>query len=263
METDSRVMENDDKSGDDKSGGVRSVTRALALLSALDRKGRNLSEMAAAANISVSTASRLLGTLVAEGFVAQGSNNRYVAGLALTTLLHRTDRWAPLRKVAAESTSALSEELDETSAFFVQAGDDRLCIDSAESSQLVRRVRLTGERGKIYRGAAGKVLLAFGMDGETVDEVLGSMTSFDTPGEPARTVARLKEELQKIRAQGYGFSQHESTNGSWAVAAPVFLQGRMVGALSTVIPDHRFCDEALATAIEATRRVAAEFSQTS
>jgi DNA-binding IclR family transcriptional regulator len=255
MEMDFHQMENDDK-----SGGVRSVTRALALLSALDRKGRNLSEMAAAANISVSTASRLLGTLVASGFVIQGSNNRYVAGLALTTLLHRTDRWAPLRMLAAESTSALCSEIDETSAFFVQFGDDRLCIDSAESSQLVRRVRLTGERGKIYRGAAGKVLLAFGPS-ENVDDILGDMKSFEIPGQADRTVEQLRVELEQVRAQGYGFSQRESTGGSWAVAAPVFMQGKLVGALSAVIPDHRFGEEPLAVTVEATKRIAARFSE--
>ncbi|MGY6250131.1 IclR family transcriptional regulator [Bosea thiooxidans] len=256
-------MENEDKPGsDDKSGSVRSVARALGLLSALDRKGKNLSEMAAAAQISVSTASRLLGTLVAHGFAVQGSNNRYVAGLALTTLLHETDRWAPLRMLAAESTSALCAELDETSAFFVQMGDDRLCIDSAESSQLVRRVRLTGEKGKIYRGAAGKVLLAFGPE-EAVDEILGDIVSFEIPGQRDRTVDELKAELAQTRTQGYGFSHHESTSGSWAVAAPVFIRGRLVGALSAVIPDHRFGQEPLAAAIEATKRVAAEFSKTS
>jgi DNA-binding IclR family transcriptional regulator len=247
---------------EDTSGSVRSVARALSLLSALDRNGRNLSEMAAAANISVSTASRLLGTLVAHGFAAQGSNNRYVAGLALTTLLHRTDRWAPLRMLASESTGALCSELDETSAFFVQVGDDRLCIESAESSQLVRRVRLTGERGKIYRGAAGKVLLAFSTD-ETVDDILGDMVSFDIPGQGARTVEQLKAELAQTRTQGYGFSQHESPSGSWAVAAPVFIRGKLVGALSVVVPDHRFGQEPLAAAIEATKRIAAEFSEPS
>jgi IclR family acetate operon transcriptional repressor len=257
MKMDFRQMENEER-----SGSVRSVARALALLSALDRQGRNLSEMAAAANISVSTASRLLGTLVTHGFVAQWNNNRYVAGLALTTLLHRMDRWAPLRMLAAESTSALCSELDETSAFFVQLGDDRLCIDSAESSQLVRRVRLTGERGKIYRGAAGKVLLAFSTD-ETVDDILKDMESFDIPGQGNRTVEQLKAELAVTRTQGYGFSHHESTSGSWAVAAPVFIRGRLVGALSAVIPDHRFGQEPLAAAIEATKRVAAEFSETS
>lgn len=256
-------MKYDDQSAhEDKSGTVRSVARALALLSALDRKGKNLSDMAAAANISLSTASRLLGTLVSHGFVAQGSNNHYVAGLALTTLLHETDRWAPLRALAAEATSVLCTELDETSAFFVQFGDDRLCIDSVESSQLVRRVRLTGEKGKIYRGAAGKVLLAFSAD-DVVDDILGDMVSFEIPGQPNRTVEELKAELVQTRTQGYGFSHHESTGGSWSVAAPVFIRGKLVGALAAVIPDHRFGQEALSETIKATMRVAAKFSETS
>ncbi|CAH1655671.1 IclR family transcriptional regulator [Chelatococcus asaccharovorans] len=255
-------MENEDRSATDDKSGVRSVARALALLSALDRKGKNLSEMAAAANISVSTASRLLGTLVAHGFAAQGSNHRYVAGLALTTLLHETDRWAPLRMLAADSTAALCAELDETSAFFVQLGDERLCIDSAESSQLVRRVRLTGEKGKIYRGAAGKALLAFSTN-EAVDDILGDMVSFEIPGQQDRTVEQLKAELALTRTQGYGFSHHESTGGSWSVAAPVFIRGKLVGALASVIPDHRFDQERLAVVIEATKRVAAEFSESS
>lgn len=255
METDFRRVKN--------PGGVRSVSRALALLSALDRGGRTLTELAHAANISISTASRLLNTLEAEGFVSNTHDNKYVPGLALTSLLYTTDQWAPLRRVARAATQALRAELDETSAFFVRTGSDRLCIESHESTQLVRRVCLPGERGKVYLGAAGKTLLAFGADGDPWVELFGSKGEFTTASEEVRPVADLKEECEQIRLQGYAFSRHESTLESWAVAAPMFMNRTLIGVLTMVIPTTRYGSEYLTRVIKATMSVAKDHSDAS
>ena len=59
---------------------VRSVSRALALLSALGKEGRSLTELGLAVGISPSTASRLLNTLQAEQFVGHTHGNKYSSG---------------------------------------------------------------------------------------------------------------------------------------------------------------------------------------
>jgi IclR family acetate operon transcriptional repressor len=55
---------------------------------------------------------------------------------------------------------------------------------------------------------------------------------------------KLRRELAKIRAQGYGVDNQESGNSLWGIAAPVFdHKGTVVGALglagTTLIPDGR------------------------
>ena len=241
-------------------GNVRSVTRALGLLSALGREGRFLTELARAVGLSPSTASRLLNTLQAQGFVSSTDDNRYVPGLALTSLLYSTDQWAPLRKVARTATEALRAELDETSAFFVRTMSERLCIESAESTQLVRRVCLPGERKAIYRGAAGKALLAFGSDDDSWGELFGSKNCFKTATESVRSVAQLKKECEAICRQEYAFSRQELTLESWAVAAPIYLDRTLVGVLTAAIPLTRYSEALLAQVIKTTKEIANWYS---
>jgi DNA-binding IclR family transcriptional regulator len=240
--------------------GVRSVSRALGLLSALGKEGRSLTELARAVGISPSTASRLLNTLQSERFVSHTDDNKYVPGLALTSLLYSTDQWAPLRKVATNATQTLRDEMDETSAFFVRSMHERLCIESVESSRLVRRVCLPGERGRIYLGAAGKTLLAFGSNENPWKELFGSKETFTTATEGVRKVSDLKEECEQIRLQGYAFSRQESTLESWAVSAPIYLHGTLAGALTMVIPSTRYSGEYLTQAIKATISTARSYS---
>jgi DNA-binding IclR family transcriptional regulator len=60
----------------------------------------------------------------------------------------------------------------------------------------------------------------------------------DRYGLPARTEqtiteeAALREELSKIRQQGYATSEHEAALGVQSVAAPVHHRGTVLGAVS-------------------------------
>lgn len=247
----------------EKQDSVRSVTRALGLLVALGKEGRSLTELARTVGISPSTASRLLNTLEEQGFVANTDEKKYVPGLALTSLIYSTDHWAPLRKVARTATEALRTELDETAAFFVRTGSDRLCIESAESARAVRRVCLAGERRTIVLGAAGKALLAFGDDRDPWAALFGADDHFKTVSGSVRTVAQLKKECEEILRQGYAVSRQEATSESWAVAAPLYLNRKFVGVLTAVIPLTRFSDELLARVIRVTSQVASSYSNQS
>lgn len=239
---------------------VRSVTRALGLLTALGVQGRTLTELSHAVGISPSTASRLLSTLQGQGFVSVTNENRYVPGLTLTSLLYSTDQWAPLRRIAKEATDALRAELGETSVLFVRAMTERLCIEAAESTQMVRRVCLPGERGKIYLGAAGKALLAFGPENGALIGLDVSQSSFKTATNLTRGVADLSEELEQIRLQGYAFSKQESTMESWAVAAPLYFDHAIVGSLTMVIPTTRYSGDYLERVVKTTMKIADMYS---
>ncbi|MEU9889975.1 IclR family transcriptional regulator [Sphaerisporangium sp. NPDC051011] len=235
MEVDFRQAQ----AGDGRSSGVRAVTRALGLLSALGREGRTLTEMAASIDVSLSTASRLLATLKMAGYVDQSPDGLWHPGMALTTMLYQTDQWACIRSIAGQAARGLRDELNETVAFFVLAGAERLCIESAESERPVRRVVPPGERGPAHLGAAGKALLAFsGGDPEHLGSHAADGTFLTATGR-TRTWDELRAELAEIAVQGYAYSSYESTHESWSVAAPVRVSERVVGVLATVVPATR------------------------
>ncbi|WDZ83851.1 IclR family transcriptional regulator [Micromonospora cathayae] len=241
--------------------GVRSVIRALNLLSATARGSRTLTELAGAAGVSLSTASRLLATLRMADFLDQDEDGQFVPGPELTALLYASDQWSGVRKLAREAATGLRDELDETVAFFVRAGNDRVCIESAESARLVRRVCHPGERGPVYLGAAGKALIAFNDAEHGYLGLPPGTEQFTTESGAVRTLADLRAECARIREEGMGYSGRESTEESWAVAAPVFRGDLLLGVLAVVVPMTRSDEQYVAKVQAALRRAAAAASR--
>src|SRR5271170_5853573 len=59
------------------------------------------------------------------------------------------------------SVSKLRDETKETASFWITEGEQRICVELAESPERVRWVGQVGMRSPLTAGAAGKVLLAF------------------------------------------------------------------------------------------------------
>lgn len=239
--------------------GVRSVTRALRLLSAAARGSRTLTELAGEAGVSLSTASRLLATLKMADYLDQDEDGKFTPGPELTALLYAGDRWSSIRQLANEATTALRDELDETTAFFVRSGNDRVCIEAAESRRQVRRVCPPGERGPIYLGAAGKALIAFSNAEFAYLGLPAGADKFTTESGSVRTLEALRAECEEIRADGIAYSGRESTAESWAVAAPLYDGPRLLGVLTVIVPMTRSGDDYV-NRVKRSLRVAAEKS---
>src|SRR4051794_33139024 len=94
--------------------GTRTVERALTLLSAVAQGGGTLSQLARTAELSPSTASRLLGPLAAQEFVRRDEHGRYHAGSRLRQLAAASLRQDPLHELAGPHLAALAAETGET-----------------------------------------------------------------------------------------------------------------------------------------------------
>ena len=100
----------------DASGDVRSVRRALTLLSLFDAElpGATLSELARRSGLATSTVQRLLQTLERERFVGRDEDGTYAPGPALLRLGLLAVRDMPLRERAGPYLARLSAETSET-----------------------------------------------------------------------------------------------------------------------------------------------------
>jgi len=247
---------------DSRGQAVRSVTRALALLRAVARGPKTLTMLANDAEVSLSTASRLLSTLRTSGFVAQDGDGTYIPGPELTSIALSLDAWAGIRLMAHRAAQTLCERVNETAAFFVRAGDERLCIASVESNRMVRRICSPGERAPIYLGATGKALVAFSnTEGKSLGLSRG-VQSFVTTSGQRRTLDDFSAECAEIRRRGYAFSSRESTTESWAVAAPVYDRSTLLGVLTVVVPLTRSSEDYIETLARVTVEVAKGCSTT-
>lgn len=229
MRTSSFDLESD---GDARSGHVRSVVRALTMLSALVPGRSTVTELASAAELPVPTAIRILKTLEASGYISRDADGSYLYGPAAIWMAVKLDPRGAISHAIRLATQDLSTKFNETVAFFMRDRNERVCVESAESTREVRWVCRQGQRMPVHLGAAGHILIAYGTPEAEAPEFAAIGSS-----------AYASLQIVAIRQMGYATTELESTNDSWGIAAPVFEEGVFYGALACGIPLSRATDE--------------------
>jgi len=144
--------------------GTRTVERALTLLAAVAEEGGTLSQLARAAALSPSTASRLLATLAGQELVRRDEHGRYRPGTRFRQLAAVTLRSDPLYELAGPHLAALARETGETANLAVAADGRRVVyLRQVASPKLVQTASWAGRTiprrgtalGAALRGAVG------------------------------------------------------------------------------------------------------------
>lgn len=236
------------------------VDKAISLLVAFGAEaagGLGVSELARRAQLSKSTAFRVLGMLERNGVV-----ERTGRGYRLGERLHQLGRsvYAPgherIRDLLLPFLTDLYEATRQTVHLAALHGTEVFYLAKLYGHRAVPAPSRIGGRLPAHCTAVGKVLLAY--DFEVAEAALAA----PLPEVTARTItdpAVLAAELARIRRDGVAFDDEESRLGLSCVAAPVFSRGHAVAALS--VAGHRVGFDAGKAASEV-RRIAAAASQT-
>ncbi|MFL5687495.1 MAG: IclR family transcriptional regulator, partial [Chloroflexota bacterium] len=134
----------------------------------------------------------------------------------------------------------LVHETGETAVVVRRIGLSCVCLHQIESDSPLRVILEPGEMSPLYAGALGRVLLAFAPP-EVLDEVLAQDLSRVTDATP--TEDELREGLAAAVMTGLVVSEGELIGGSVAVAAPVFREDGIVGAIGVLAPAFRAVPE--------------------
>jgi DNA-binding IclR family transcriptional regulator len=210
-----------------KSGrGVAAVDRALSIIASLEtgHMPLNLSEISRITGLYKSTILRILESLQSAGYVVRVEDSKYALGPAIVRLGMAYERSNPLRHQILPVMERLVEMGTESPSFHMrQTADERLCLFRLNSNHSTLDSVHTGDRLPMRKGAAGKVLIAFGeppVDGN---------------------------DMERIRQDCFAVSLGERDKLCAGIAAPVFSGStRLVGALSFSGPKERFTDEDVA-----------------
>lgn len=219
--------------------GVRSVTRALALLEAVAaREDVGLAELGRKAGLQPSTVHRLLATLIACDYVVQDPRTgRYRLSHKVVALAGGPElRVARLRAISHPHVEAIRDHCDETTNLVVLERFTVAYVDQAESSQAVRMFTQIGLRAAAHATGAGKAMLAFQPDQVRADllatEPFRRHTAATITG-----AAALGEQLDSIRARGYAIDKEEYEAGVGCIGVPVLDDdGHATAALSVSAP---------------------------
>ena len=224
--------------GTQRRDGVQVLSRAAAMLRRLSAEpdGLTLIELASRVGLPRSTAHRIVGALVQEGFVATTPSGKLRVGPSLIGIAIASRR--DLRHEAGPYLEQLSLHLHETVNLAVLDGDEVLFIDQYTSRRYLRIASEIGARFPVHCTANGKALLATLSAEEAALhlpprlEALTEHTVIDR--------RRLLAELEEVRATGIAFDREEHTVGVSAVAAVVSDEGGAIAAITVVMPSARF-----------------------
>lgn len=229
-----------------ESNSVQAVERALRILITLAEAGAPLalSQIRDLTGLNISTAHRLLHTLMKEGFISQDKESgKYLLGLRTFEVGHAALRAMDIRTTARPFLQELVDRCHETVNLAILDRYDVVYIDQIESQNMIRIFARVGSRGPSYCTGAGKALLAQLPERE-FERFLQHKAPLPryTPAticEPSR----LKEELALVRKEGYALDRGELEEGVRCVAAPVWnFENKAVAAISVSGTETRLTD---------------------
>lgn len=228
---------------------VQVIDRALAILEVLaaDGPALTLAELAGRIKLPKSTVLRLLSVLQQHRFVDKElRSGDYRLGLKLVELGASASSQMGFVERARPHLSRLLDAIGETVFLSVLDGTEVLAVDRIESARTIRVPLNAGGRTPAYCTANGKALLAFLSDAE-VEARLGKAKLKSYTRNTITTIAGLKQELRRVRAQGYAVDHEEMEEGLKCVAAPVRnLSGIVVASVGILGPAFRLPERKLA-----------------
>jgi IclR family pca regulon transcriptional regulator len=212
---------------------VQSLERGLAVIRAFDgaHPELTLTEVAVATGVTRAAARRFLLTLVDLGYVR--SDGRFFSlsprvlelGYAYLSSLS-------LPEVAEPHLEALVAEVNESSSVSVLDAGDVVYVARVPTSRIMTVAISVGTRFPAYATSMGRVLLA-GMPEAELEKYLGEVKLDRLTTRTVGSVAALRAELSRVRAQGWAIVDQELEEGLRAVAAPIRDRtGRTVAAVN-------------------------------
>jgi DNA-binding IclR family transcriptional regulator len=228
---------------DPASPGVQSVDRALTILEVLARVGEaGVTEIAGELGVHKSTAFRLVATLELHRLVEQTEDRgKYRLGVGVLRLAGATSARLDVVQEARPVCRQLAAETGETVNIAVLSESSAFYLDQVAGSSALQSHNWVGQHIPLHATSNGKVLLS-GLDQPALDAILGRLASY-TPLTITKR-SRLREELDRVREQGFAVAVDELEVGLTAVAAPIRnAHGDVVASMSVSGPTLRLTEE--------------------
>ena len=219
----------------DGSASVRSVERAIAMLTALADQSRPLGvgELAAAVNLHPATVHRLLSTLVGRNWVERFDSAKYGLGLRMLGVAALGVAQSPLLSNSTPILQRLAEASGWSAYLSVLIGNS--VVDLARYPGRLSQAAPTfafgpGRSYPAHASADGKLLLAHLPEDELIS-IIGKQPLRGFTANTITDAATLDRELEEIRARGFAIDRGERSELVKGVAVPVFAGDTVVAAL--------------------------------
>lgn len=213
---------------------MASLARGLEVLQAFtpQRRLMSVSQVSQRTGIPRAAVRRCLYTLSKLGFVYAEDGKNYELRPRVLSLGHNWLAASPLANAAQPVLRQLSQTLNESCSMAILDGDDILYIARASTSRIMTIDLHVGSRLPASTTSMGRVLLS-GLANEPLNDYLARLTQLRYTSHTLVSVSALREELARVRQQGYAINDQELEIGLRSLAVPLTTpDGRIAAALN-------------------------------
>ena len=225
---------------------MRALEKALTIIDHLSRirEEIDLATLYRETRIPKPTLLRLLNTLKKHNLIQQNPKTQgYLIGWAFIYFGKIAGDIHTLPSVIHPFLEQLAAKTGETVSLVVRDSDHAVYLDQAVSSSMIKGIPAIGAKLRLHCTAAGKMLLSALSD----QEVEALLKDYPLEKKTEKTITRsfdLKEEIKKVRSQGYATDDEETEMGGRCVAAPILgREGETIAAISIIGPTSRIKEE--------------------
>src|SRR6218665_454863 len=219
---------------------IQVINRAFDILELIDKeyeKEKVLSEIANELGLNAGTCANILKTMVERKYVEKLDKQR---GYCLGPMAYSLSRNSAYRKeliaAAKPEMEWLTKKLNGNTLLSVLEGEDRLVLSKVYGNNELQIN--SSDKKRAYDTASGQLLIALLDEDEFEDFQAKYGLPTGEEWKDAQNIKKLKEQLRKIRKDG--FAVHTSSKHAIGFAVPIYKNDKAIAALSLYLPNIRF-----------------------
>lgn len=203
---------------------IQSLERAFSILELFQKTGRaehSIKEISDALQLNKSTTFGLVNTMASLGYLKQNNDNqKYALGLKLLNFSHTVQVQNIVFQSVHPFLEQLTQKYGETTHCAVLHNDGVIYIDKVEASDTILISTQIGSQNDFHYCGVGKCILAY-MPPEAQERYYNTNLKTKTHNTISNS-QQLREEIRRVRVNGYATDDEESVLGLSCVAVPVF-----------------------------------------
>jgi IclR family transcriptional regulator, pca regulon regulatory protein len=239
---------------EDPRNFIESLSRGFTILSALSENPTPLSltEIARKTGLSRSTAQRFVYTMENLGLlVRNGGDKTFRLGPKMISMglyiAHNLD----VNKVALPYMREVAAETGESVGLGLLSGEEIIYANVVKTTHLLSIEMRIGDRFPVYCTSLGRVFLA-SLPQPQLEQILKNKELRPLTRRTITDKAGLRQELNKVRIQGFSINDEETHLGLRSVAAPVrSALGEVIAAVNIIVPTIRSSKDEMETVLAA------------
>jgi DNA-binding IclR family transcriptional regulator len=239
----------DDDGSSSRIAGTQTLIRGLALLECVADGVADVRGLSERLGTGRSTTHRMLGSLVAEGYLHHVPYEGYTLGPKLIRLGVRALEQRPLVALARPWLEALARETGDTVHLGEPDGSEVFYLDKISGTRGLDMRSRIGQRMPMALTGVGKALMLGVPRAKWHGHYDEARQLLDRSGREARPLSwpEYERRLGEAMVRGWVYDLEENELGIRCVAAPVFdISGRVVAAISVASAVSHMSEERLA-----------------